>query len=96
MGQRHSSDPRAHPWWQHVPAGQRPKVLGRRRRDWLLQWLAGTQGKAVMLLALFISLMVAIALVGAGWISLLALLPLVLLPALAYLIYWLTWQEFHR
>jgi hypothetical protein len=33
---------------------------------------------------------------GLGGLALMALLPLLLAPPLAYLVYWLTWKEFNE
>jgi hypothetical protein len=39
---------------------------------------------------------VGLAIAGVGAISLVVLLPLLLLPALAALTWWLTWKEYHN
>jgi hypothetical protein len=89
-------DPRQHPWWSHVEPKQRSGVMGRRRQRRLLQWTRSQKGKAVLLLLCYLGFTLVLAAQGAGPMALLFGLPLVLLPALAYLLYWLTWQEFHH
>jgi hypothetical protein len=89
-------DPREHPWWQHVPRNRKPKALWRRRKDQLLRTVSSQRARLTMVLLLYLGIIVAIGLSGAGAISLLVLLPLLLLPALAGLAWWLTWDEYHQ
>ncbi|SBO44342.1 hypothetical protein [Cyanobium sp. NIES-981] len=96
MGQRPSSDPRAHAWWQHVPKRRRGDVFRSRRRRLLIGWITSTAGKATMLMIVLLTIIAAMNLSGGGGLALLTLLPLVLIPPLGYLVYWLTWQDFHR
>ncbi len=83
-------------WWRFVPAGQRRR---RRLKTWRLRWRERLSRRSVaialavlayglVLLGLLIHLPMVIAL--------LALAPMVLLPLLGYLTYWLLWKEFHE
>jgi hypothetical protein len=86
----------AHPWWRHVPPAERPgrrvRLLGarcqrclRRRRTRILASLT------------FYALLCLIPLgLGQPHLTLLALLPLLAVPPVAYLAYWIAWHEFHR
>jgi hypothetical protein len=89
-------DPRQHPWWQHVPAERQFGTLWRRRRRRLWQLLSSRRSQLLLLLLLLLSVTAGLATAGAGGMSLGLLLPLLLLPPLAALSYWLTWREFHR
>jgi Zn-dependent membrane protease YugP len=91
-----SHDPRHHPWWQHVPAERQQATLWRRRQRRLWQLLSSRRSQLLLLLGLLLVLTAGLAVAGAGGFSLALLLPLLLLPALAALSYWLTWREFHR
>lgn len=85
-----------HPWWQHLPEAQRTRrhqLRIRRRR--LLAWLKRKPqriGLTVIAYALLCGLPL---LWGLPLISLVALLPLLLVPPVGVLVYWLVWQEFH-
>lgn len=89
-------DPRAHPWWQHVPNQHKPQALWRRRRHQTLRLLGSRPGKLVLVLLLFLGMVLAIALSDAGAMGLLVLVPLLIMPALAWLAWWLTWHEYHQ
>ncbi len=83
-------------WWRYVPEPDRPKRLQRWRRAWLVAQL---QRRRVQI-ALLIVLNVLIALLpwwmGLHSLTVLALLPLVSVPLVGALAYWITWGEFHR
>ena len=85
-----------HPWWQHLPEHQRTRQhLLRLQRRRLLAWLKRKPqriGLTVIAYALLCSLPL---LWGLPLISLVALLPLLLVPPVGVLVYWLVWQEFH-
>lgn len=89
-------NPRQHPWWQHVPAADKRGV--QRRRSWrqLGTALGSRSGQLALLLGLYLAIALGMLGAGAGPITLLVVLPLVLLPALAGLSYWLMWKDFHH
>jgi hypothetical protein len=86
-----------HPWWQHLPAERRSRrqharLVLRRLRAWLLlrrQQIGLASGFYLLLCLLPI-------LLGRPALGLVALLPLLLVPPVGYLIYWLMWKEFHH
>ena len=91
-----SDHPSSHPWWHHIPADQRSAVVravGLRRLRELMSRRRSQIIALVMIYALFCTLPIIRA--GASLVVL-ALLPLLLLPALAGLAWWLTWKEFHH
>ena len=96
MGGQPGHDPRHHPWWQYVGKERRSGVLQRRLAGRLKQWATSQTGKLILLLLLSLIIGSVLAARGAGLMALLTALPLLLLPPLAYLLYWLTWKEFHQ
>ena len=86
-----------HPWWHHLPPEQRrrrhrAKLLGRR----LLIWLRQRRQLIVVTAAFYLLLCLFPVFMGLHGLSLVALLPIVLVPPVGYLIYWLVWKEFHH
>ena len=83
-------------WWRYVPEGERP----RRLKQWRLAWLKAQLQRRGVRIALLLLLNVLICLVpwwmGLHSLTVLALLPLVSVPLVGALAYWLTWQDFHR
>lgn len=94
--QRTSDDPRQHPWWNHVPRNLQARTLERRRRQRFLSALVSQRGRLVALLLIYGAITLGLMGSGVGAISLLVLLPLLILPPLAALVWWLTWKEFHH
>lgn len=86
-----------HPWWQHLPAERRRRrerirLQARRWRAWLSQrrqLIALTVGFYLMLCSLPL-------LLGLQALAVVAILPLLLVPPVGYLVYWLVWKEFHH
>jgi hypothetical protein len=81
-----------HPWWRHAAASQRRTLRGMRIRAWLRR-----RNSRILAMGMLYILICAIPLLfGGATISLLAVLPMLLLPALAGLTWWLIWKEFHH
>ncbi len=59
------------------------------------EFLKSERAKLIFLASIYALLLFLLAFSGLGPLAGLALLPLLLIPALAYLAYWLIWQEFH-
>lgn len=84
------------PWWKHVPHPQR------RRLRWEIRWLRlqawlGRKDVRILLLLLSYGLLCLIPLLlGLPVLAGFALLPLLLVPPVGYLAYWLVWRDFHR
>jgi|LauGreDrversion4_2_1035121.scaffolds.fasta_scaffold58311_2 uncharacterized BrkB/YihY/UPF0761 family membrane protein len=83
-------------WWRHIPAAEQQKRLREIRRLRLKAWFTrrGNQMKAALAVYLLICLVPLF--IGLPLLSAFAAMPLLLLPAVGYLSYWLIWQEFHR
>lgn len=90
------SDPRGHPWWKHMPSERRSQALWRRHTSRLVVLLGSRRGLLSLVLLLYLGIVLVIARSGAGALSLVVLFPLLLVPALAGLAWWLTWDEYHR
>jgi hypothetical protein len=86
-----------HPWWHHLPPERRSRLehhrlLLRRLRAWMLQrrqMIAISVGFYLLLCLLPLVL-------GLPALGLVAVLPLLLVPPIGYLVYWLMWKEFHQ
>lgn len=86
-----------HPWWQHLPPERR------RRRDHarlrlrrLRAWAAQRRQLIGLSLGFYLLLCLLPVLLGLPALGVVALLPLLLVPPVGYLVYWLTWKEFHH
>jgi hypothetical protein len=85
-----------HPWWQHVPKRRRTVILfGSRWRNG--RELLGKRKNLIVTITVCYFILCLVPIVfGARILSLLALVPLIFLPALLCLIWWLAWNEFHH
>ena len=89
-------DPRHHAWWRYVPEAARAGRLQAAQRLRWQQRFARRRVQISILVAIYTILCLLPLLVRMKSLALLAGLPLLLLPALGYLVYWLTWKEFHH
>ncbi len=83
-------------WWRYVPAHQRPR---RRFKAWRLRWRERLRHRGVAItLALLAYGLILLWLLRhlPPVVALLAVAPMVLVPLLGYLTYWLLWKEFHE
>lgn len=86
----------ASPWGRHVPPDQRRRLRREIRMLRLQAWL-GRKGVRIVLLLLFYGLLCLIPVVmGMAVLAGIAALPLLLVPPVGYLAYWLVWREYHR
>ena len=88
--------PEPHPLWRHLPPDQRTRQarLTLQARRWLA-WLKQRRQRIALALGLYTLLWLIPLLFQQPLMSSVALLPLVLVPPVGWLIYWLVWQEFH-
>lgn len=85
-----------HPWWAHVPAAeraQRRRALGRTR---FLSQLRRRRVRIAGALLSYVLLGLMPLAFGQPHLTVFALLPLVMVPPVAYLAYLIAWHEFHR
>ena len=86
-----------HPWWEHLPPERR-----QRRHHLQLHWrrLRTSLRQRRQLIALstgfYLLLCLLPVLLGLPAIGAIGLLPLLLVPPVGYLVYWLVWKEFHH
>ena len=85
-----------HPWLAYVPAPQRRAA--QRQRKWLQlrAWLGVRRHQIQLLLVSYLLLCLLPLSLGLVTLTGFALLPLMLVPPVGYLIYWLVWKEFHH
>ncbi len=88
--------PWQHPWWRHVPPAQRAQRLWQIRRLRVMVWLGLRRNRILLILAFYLLLCLLPLLIGQPHLSAYALLPVLLVPPVAYLTYVLAWHEFHR
>lgn len=88
--------PKPGSWWRYVPERERSQRL----RQWRWLWLRGQLKRRSVQIALLLVVNILICLVpwwmGLQSLAVLALLPVVAVPLVGVLAYWITWQEFHR
>ena len=85
-----------HPLWRYLPAAQQtPGHRRRLQRPRFWAWMQHRRQRISLLLTLYIVLWMLPLLWGQVLISLFALLPLLLVPPLGWLVYWLVWKDFH-
>ena len=85
-----------HPWWRHVPQSERSERRRAIRRERLHGWLRQRRQWIVLSLLTYGLFCLVPLLIGQPHLSLLAGLPLLLVPPVAYLTFLLAWHEFHR
>ncbi len=83
-------------WWRYVPEPDRRKRLQRWRRAWLVAQLQRRRVQIALLVALNVLIALLPWWMGLHSLTVLALLPLVSVPLVGALAYWITWGEFHR
>ena len=88
--------PEPNPLLRYVPEGERQAA--ERQRRWLLlrAWLRVRRHQILLLLAVYLLFCLVPLALGQVVLSGFALLPLLLVPPVGFLIYWLVWKEFHH
>jgi len=87
--------PASHPWLVHLPPERRRRARLERRLLLLRAWLGLRRSQIQLLLGLYLLFCLLPLLLGLVTLTAFALLPLLLVPPVAVLIYWLVWKEFH-
>jgi hypothetical protein len=83
-------------WWRFVPPEQRRR---RRFKAWRLRWKERLRQRWLAITIAFLAyglVLLWLLLHLPPVVTLLALAPMLLLPLLGYLTYWLLWKEFHE
>ena len=85
-----------HPLWQHLPTERRSKRARIQLQAWRwLAWLNRRRQRIGIAVGLYFLIWLVPLLFNQVLITSFALLPLVLVPPVGGLVYWLVWQEFH-
>ena len=93
---QHSADTPIHPLWSHLPSEKRSRrSLFRLRLRRLWAWLKESRQRICIVLILYVLIWLVPILLGQPLMTIFAFLPLVLVPPVGCLIYWLVWLEFH-
>ena len=85
-----------HPFWHHLPPERRS-----RSARWALQlqrfkaWLGGRRQRVILTVLIYLVIWSMPLLVGQPVITVFALMPLLLVPPVGLMVYWLVWKEFH-
>ena len=85
-----------HPLWRYLPPerrSRRERLSLRCRR--LLARLQGRRERVVVVSGLYVLIWLIPLAFGQVLITVFALLPLLLVPPVGLLVYWLVWREFH-
>ncbi len=93
----HSKSQSIHPLWDYLPEQERTfrKLTAlRRRRLWA--WFKQRRQQIRALLIAYVALWSVPVLIGEPLMTIFAVLPLLLVPPVGYLVYWLVWKEFHE
>ena len=85
-----------HPFWDHLPPERRT-----RSARWVLKlqrlkaWLGGRRQRVSLTVFIYLLVWSMPLVVGQPVITVFALMPLLLVPPVGWLVYWLVWKEFH-
>jgi len=90
------SGPGNHSWWSYVPTEKRGSLRLHSWRRRLRQRLIRRWNGVVAVAVLYLLLCLLLKAFGAGLLFSLAILPLLLLPMVTLLAWWLAWKEFHE
>ena len=92
----HSSNAPIHPLWAFQPEESRtPQALRQLRRRRLWAWLKQKRQRIALVVLLYLLIWSIPLLIGEALLTVFAVLPLLLVPPVGYLVYWLVWKEFH-
>ena len=93
---RHNAESPIHPLWEYLPSEQRTRqALLQLRLRRLRSWLQQRRQSIQLILITYVVFWSIPLLIGQALMTVFALLPLLLVPPVGYLIYWLVWKEFH-
>ena len=85
-----------HPLWRYLPPErQNRQELLRLRSRRLVARLQGRRERVVLVTMIYVLIWSIPLLVGQPLITFFALLPLLLVPPVGWMVYWLMWREFN-
>ena len=85
-----------HPFWHHLPPERRSRIA-----RWTLKfqrlraWMGGRRQRVSLTVLIYLVIWSIPLLVGQPVITVFALMPLLLVPPVGLMVYWLVWKEFH-
>jgi len=85
-----------HPFWHYLPPERRSKTA-----RWALKfqrlraWMGGRRQRVSLTVLIYLVIWSIPLLVGQPVITVFAVMPLLLVPPVGLLVYWLVWKEFH-
>ena len=93
---QHNAQTPIHPLWKYLPSERRShQALFQLRLRRLWAWLKQKRQRISFLVILYLLFWSIPLVMGQPLISIFAFLPLVLVPPVGYMVYWLIWKEFH-
>ena len=93
---QHSAETPIHPLWSYLPSESRSRrslLKLRLRRLW--SWLKQRRQRIALVLISYVLIWMVPVLLGQPLMTVFAFLPLILVPPVGCLIYWLGWQGVH-
>ena len=85
-----------HPFWHHLPPEQRTRTARLALKlQRLKAWLGGRRQRVSLTVFIYLLVWSMPLVVGQPVITVFALMPLLLVPPVGWLVYWLVWKEFH-
>ena len=85
-----------HPFWHHLPPEQRTRTARLALKlQRLKAWLGGRRQRVSLTVFIYLLVWSMPLVVGQPIITVFALMPLLLVPPVGWLVYWLVWKEFH-
>ena len=86
-----------HPWWHQLPPERRGRQAAIRLQIRRLKaWLALRPQRIAATICFYLLLAALPVVLGLPLLGLVALVPLILAPPVAYLLYWLVWKDYHH
>jgi hypothetical protein len=90
------SGPGDHAWWTYVPTEKRRNLQLHSWQRRLRQRFIRRRNVVVAVALFYLLLCLLLNVFGAGSLISLAMMPLLLLPMVTLLAWWLAWKEFHH
>ena len=85
-----------HPFWQHQsPQRKTTRARATLKLHRFCAWLQGKKQRLSLVLTFYLMIWCIPLALGQPLITVFALLPLLVVPPVGLLVYWLVWREFH-
>jgi hypothetical protein len=93
---QHQAALKASDWSRHVPVVRRRQAVLQRALHHGWTRISSRRARLIYLVASYLAITIAVLISTSISIAFLALAPLLLLPILGFLAYWLVWSDYHR